>query len=70
MIDIKTIESKLEELNTNKLVVQERITKASETIKQANADLNAIAGAIQLCEQLIVSSNTDEGDKPVEVVDE
>ena len=37
MIDIKTIESKLEELNSNKLVVQERITKASETIKQANA---------------------------------
>jgi len=70
MIDIKTIESKLEELNSNKLVVQERITKASETIKQANADLNAIAGAIQLCEQLIVSSNTDKGDKPVEIVDE
>ena len=70
MIDIKTIESKLEELNSNKLVVQERITKASETIKQANADLNAIAGAIQLCEQLIVSSNTDEDDKPVEIVDE
>ena len=70
MIDIKTIESKLEELNSNKLVVQDRIAKASETIKQANADLNAIAGAIQLCEQLIVSSNTDEGDKPVEVVDE
>jgi len=70
MIDIKTIESKLEELNSNKLVVQERITKSSETIKQANADLNAIAGAIQLCEQLIVSSNTDEGDKPVEVIDE
>ena len=67
MIDIKTIESKLEELNSNKLVVQERITKASETIKQANADLNAIAGAIQLCEQLI---NTNEGDKPVEIVDE
>jgi len=67
MIDIKTIESKLEELNSNKLVVQERITKSSETIKQANADLNAIAGAIQLCEQLI---NTNEGDKPVEIVDE
>jgi len=64
------IDKKLEELNSNKIVVQDRITKASETIKQANADLNAIAGAIQLCEQLIVSSNTDEGDKPVEVIDE
>ena len=48
MIDIKTIESKLEELNNNKLVVQERIKVASETIKQANADLNAISGAVQL----------------------
>jgi len=70
MIDIKTIESKLEELNSNKLVVQERITKSSETIKQANADLNAIAGAIQLCEQLLSESVEDKGDKPVEIVDE
>ena len=70
MIDKKIIESKLEELNSNKLVVQERITKASETIKQANADLNAIAGAIQLCEQLLSESKEDEGDKPVEIVDE
>ena len=69
MIDIKTIESKLEELNSNKLVVQERITKASETIKQANADLNAISGAVQLCEQLL-KDNEDKGDKPVEIVDE
>mgnify|MGYP001329270173 FL=1 len=64
------INKKLEELNSNKLVVQDRITKASETIKQANADINAIAGAIQLCEQLLVSSNENEGDKPVEIVDE
>ena len=64
------INKKLEELNSNKLVVQERITKASETIKQANADLNAIAGAIQLCEQLLSESVEDKGDKPVEIVDE
>mgnify|MGYP003113626073 FL=1 len=69
MIDIKTIESKLEELNSNKLVVQERIKVASETIKQANADLNAISGAAQLCEQLL-KDNKDKGDKPVEIVDE
>lgn len=69
MIDIKTIESKLEELNNNKLVVQERIKVASETIKQANADLNAISGAVQLCEQLL-KDNKDKGDKPVEIVDE
>ena len=69
MIDIKTIESKLEELNNNKLVVQERIKVASETIKQANADLNAISGAVQLCEQLL-KDNEDKGDKPAEVVNE
>ena len=69
MIDIKTIESKLEELNSNKLVVQDRIKKASETITQANADLNAISGAVQLCEQLI-KDNEDNSDKPVEIVDE
>ena len=70
MIEKDQIEAKLAALKQNKLVVEDRIKTASETIKQANADLNAIAGAIQLCEQLIVSSNTDEGDKPVEIVDE
>ena len=64
------IDKKLEELNSNKLVVQDRITKASETIKQANADLNALAGAIQLCEQLLSEGKEDEGNKPVEIVDE
>ena len=53
MIDKKTIEAKLEELKSNKLVVEERIRVAQETIRQANADLNAISGAEQLCQQLL-----------------
>jgi len=46
------IDRKLEELNANKVTVAERIRTAQETIKQANADLNALEGAIQVCEQL------------------
>ena len=53
MIKKDQIEAKLAALKQNKLVVEDRIKTASETIKQANADLNAIAGAIQVCEQLI-----------------
>ena len=53
MIDRKIIESKLETLNANKLQVAEKIRAAQETIKQANADLNALEGAIQLCDQLL-----------------
>ena len=53
MIDKKVIEAKLEELKSNKLVVEERIRVAQENIRQANADLNAISGAEQLCEQLL-----------------
>ena len=53
MIEKKVIESKLEELKSNKLVVEERIRVAQESIRQATADLNAIAGAEQLCQQLL-----------------
>jgi len=53
MIDKKIVESKLETLNANKLQVAEKIRAAQETIKQSNADLNALQGAIQLCEQLL-----------------
>ena len=53
MIDIKVIEAKLEELNKNKSIVEERLRVAQDTIRQGNADLNAISGAVQLCEQLI-----------------
>ena len=53
MIDKKIVESKLETLNANKLQVAEKIRAAQETIKQSNADLNALEGAIQLCDQLL-----------------
>ena len=53
MIQKEQIESKLAALKQNKLVVEDRIKTASETIKQANEDINAIAGAIQVCEQLM-----------------
>ena len=53
MIDIKIVEAKLQELKSNKLVVEERLRVAQETIRQANADLNALSGAQQLCEQLL-----------------
>ena len=53
MIEKKVVESKLEELKSNKLVVEERIRAAQENIRQANADLNAISGAEQLCQQLL-----------------
>ena len=62
MIDIKIVEAKLQELKSNKLVVEERLRVASETIKQANADLNAIAGAIQVCEQLIEENPSEDKD--------
>ena len=53
MIDRKIIESKLETLNANKLQVAEKIRAAQQVIKQSNADLNAVEGAIQLCDQLL-----------------
>ena len=56
------IDRKLEELNANKMTVAQRIKDASETIKQANADLNAIAGAIQVCEQLIEENPSEDKD--------
>ena len=62
MIDIKIVEAKLQELKSNKLVVEERLRVAQETIRQANADLNAIAGAIQVCEQLIEENPSEDKD--------
>ena len=53
MIDRKIIESKLETLKANKLQVAEKIRAAQQVIKQSNADLNAVEGAIQLCDQLL-----------------
>ena len=63
MIDIKIVEAKLQELKSNKLVVEERLRVAQETIRQANADLNALSGAQQLCEQLLEEEKKPENKK-------
>tara|TARA_B100000674_G_scaffold212147_1_gene173834 strand:+ start:392 stop:649 length:258 start_codon:yes stop_codon:yes gene_type:complete len=60
MIDKKIVEAKLEELNKNKLIVEERIRVAQDTIRQSNADLNAIFGAQQLAEQLLEDKKPEE----------
>ncbi len=49
----ETLDKKLETLNQNKVVVEDRIKTSQDVIRKANADLNAISGAIQVCEQLI-----------------
>ena len=68
MIDKKVVEAKLEELKSNKLVVEERIRVAQDSIRQANADLNAISGAEQLCEQLLEEEKKPEEAPAAEAV--
>jgi multidrug resistance efflux pump len=68
MIDKKIIEAKLENLKSNKLVVEERLRVAQETIRQANADINAISGAEQLCEQLLEEEKKPEEATAAEAV--
>ena len=68
MIDIKIVEAKLQELKSNKLVVEERLRVAQETIRQANADLNALSGAQQLCEQLLEEEKKPEEAPAAETV--
>jgi multidrug resistance efflux pump len=68
MIDKKIIEAKLENLKSNKLIVEERLRVAQETIRQANADINAISGAEQLCEQLLEEEKKPEEATAAEAV--
>ena len=68
MIDKKVIEAKLEELKSNKLIIEERLRVAQEAIRQANADLNAISGAEQLCEQLLEEEKKPEEAPAAEAV--
>ena len=68
MIDKKIIEAKLENLKSNKLVVEERLRVAQETIRQANADINAISGAEQLCEQFLEEEKKPEEATAAEAV--
>ena len=61
----ETLDKKLETLNQNKIVVEDRIKTSQDVIRKANADLNAISGAIQVCEQLIseLPANEEQNDR-------
>ena len=52
------IESKLEALEENKTKVVEQIRRGQELVQKGQADLNAILGAIQVCEQLKTERNS------------
>ena len=64
----KEIEAKLEKLKNNRDIVAKNIQDGQEVVKKAMADLQAIHGAIQVCEQLLKDS--ENADKPVEFTDE
>ena len=49
----KEIEAKLAKLKENRDIVAKNINDGQEVVKKAMADLQAIHGAIQVCEQLI-----------------
>jgi len=54
------LNEKLEALQQNKLVVEDRIKEARDAIQKGSADLNAILGATQVVEQLISELPADE----------
>ena len=47
------IEAKLKKLKENRDIVMKNINEGQELVKKAIADLQAISGAIQVCEQLL-----------------
>ena len=49
----KEIEAKLAKLKENRDIVAKNINDGQEVVKKAMADLQAIHGAIQACEQLL-----------------
>jgi len=49
-------------LKKNKDKVMEQIKQGQDIVRQANADLNAIQGAMQVCEQLIEDNKETEND--------
>ena len=53
------IEAKLTALEENKIKVVEQIRQGQELVQKGQADLNAILGAIQVCEQLKSEDNKD-----------
>jgi multidrug resistance efflux pump len=54
------LEAKLQQLNENKEVVQNQINEGTRLLRKAEADLNAIIGAIQVVNQLL-DENADSG---------
>ena len=62
---LKEIEAKITKLNENKAVVVKNLQDLEVQTKKNMSDLQAISGAIQVCEQLKVEAQT-----PVEVVEE
>ena len=47
------LEAKLTKLKENRDIVMKNINDGQDLVKKAMADLQAISGAIQVCEQLI-----------------
>ena len=66
---LKEIEAKLTKLNENKAVVVKNLQDLEVQTKKNMSDLQAISGAIQVCEQLVKEAEKPE-EKPVEIVDE
>lgn len=54
------LEAKLGQLNENKVMVQNQISEGTKLLRKAEADLNAIMGAIQVVNQLL-DENADNG---------
>jgi len=54
------LEAKLEQLNESKVIVQNQISEGTKLLRKAEADLNAIMGAIQVVNQLL-EENADSG---------
>ena len=50
------LEAKLGQLNENKVMVQNQISEGTKLLRKAEADLNAIMGAIQVVNQLLEES--------------
>ena len=59
----KEIEAKLELLKKNREDVTKNINDGQELVKKAIADLQAIAGAIQVCEQLLKEEPKEANDE-------
>jgi len=59
----KEIEAKLAKLNENKSVVMKNLNDLKQATEKNVADLQAIAGAIQVCEQLLKEEPKEANDE-------